>query len=74
MVMVRTCKESKPVKDTHLLERVEVGTSQNIGRSELARGTHLLERAEVESGQDIERKKAEKSHLLPREVRGWDIL
>ena len=47
--LVRTWKANKPARDTHNLERADVGIGQDIGRIQ-ARSTHFLEGTEVGTG------------------------
>jgi len=62
------------VRDTHSLDRSEVGTGYNIERSKSVRGAHLLERVEIGTGQDMERKLASNRHLQTEENRYQDWL
>ena len=67
---MRTWKASKLARDTHILERAEVGIGENMESNRLVRDTHHLERAEVGIGENIESKQASKEHSLSREGRG----
>ena len=67
--MVRTWKANKLARDTHWLERAEVGIGENMEASKLARDTHILERAEVRTCLKTTTKQASERHSQPRDCR-----
>ena len=64
---MRTWKASKLARDTHSLERAEVGIGENMESNKLARDTHFLERAEVGTCLNITTKQASKGHSQSRD-------
>jgi hypothetical protein len=65
--LVRTWRESKIVRGTYFLERVGVGTGQNIERK-LAMGTYFLKRVDIKISQDTKRKPVSERHSLSGEA------
>jgi hypothetical protein len=69
--LVRTVKESQPMRGTHSLSSIERGTSQDSKESQQVRGTHKLSSTERGSGQDSNRKLvSEGTHVLSSAGRG----
>ena len=68
--MVRTWKASKLARDTHILERAEVGIGKSMESKKASKG-HSPTR-EVGIGESMESKKASKGYLHSGEGRGWD--
>ena len=66
------CKQCKAARGTHKLERVDIGTGQNIQTMEEARGTHSLERVDIRTGQDMEIKRGSKGNSPAGEGRRRD--
>ena len=62
------------VRGTHLLERGEARTSQNMERKHAIEGTHFLGRGRVgvRTGQGMERMQASKGYSLPGDPRQRD--
>ena len=52
MGLVEIWKARKLARDTHILERAEVGIGESMEK--LARDTHFLERVEIGIGENIE--------------------
>jgi hypothetical protein len=71
--MVRTAKESQPVRGTHSLSSTERWLVRTPKESQAARGTHVLSSAEQGIGQDSERKPASEGHsrTVERRARDW---
>ena len=70
--LVRRLKQSKAARGTHILERSNVGTGQEIKTKRGSKGTHDLERSDIRTGQIIETKRGSEGDSQPREVRHWD--
>ena len=64
---MRTWKANKLARDTHSLERAEVGIGENM-ESKQANKEHSLPR----DGENMESKQVSNRHSQTREGRGWD--
>jgi len=73
---VRTWKQTDQARNTHFLETVEGGTSQDMEEIDRVRNTHFLEMAEGGTSQDTKRNRPTEAHSLPGDGRGgtgWDM-
>ena len=66
---MRTWKASKPARDTHSLERAEVGIGEDTERLQANKGTYILERAEVGTVLNTTTKQASEGHSHSRDCR-----